>query len=74
MSQLFSPCGIGPLALKNRIVVAPMGQDSAIDGVPQPWHVQHLGRLAISGASLVIVEATGVEAGGRITWSDPARL
>lgn len=70
MSQLFSPCAVGPLTLKNRIVVAPMCQYSAIDGVPQPWHVQHLGRLAISGAGLVIVEATGVEAAGRITADD----
>ena len=70
MSQLFSACAIGPLTLKNRIVVAPMCQYSAIDGVPQPWHVQHLGRLAISGAGLVIVEATGVEAAGRITPDD----
>ena len=70
MSQLFSPCAVGPLTLKNRIVVAPMCQYSAIDGVPQPWHVQHLGRLAISGAGLVIVEATGVEAAGRITPDD----
>ena len=70
MSQLFSPRAVGPLTLKNRIVIAPMCQYSAIDGVPQPWHVQHLGRLAISGASLVIVEATGVEAVGRITPDD----
>ena len=70
MTQLFSPLAVGPLALKNRIVVAPMCQYSAIDGVPQPWHGQHLGKLALSGASLVIVEATGVEAEGRISWAD----
>lgn len=70
MSQLFSSRAVGPLTLKNRVVVAPMCQYSAIDGVPQPWHVQHLGRLAISGAGLVIVEATGVEAAGRITPDD----
>ena len=70
MSQLFSPRTVGPLTLKNRIIVAPMCQYSAIDGVPQPWHAQHLGKLAISGASLVIVEATGVEAAGRISWAD----
>ena len=70
MSQLFSPRGVGPLTLKNRIVVAPMCQYSAIDGVPQPWHVQHLGRLALSGAGLVVIEATGVEAAGRITPDD----
>jgi len=70
MSQLFSPRAVGPLTLKNRIVVAPMCQYSAVDGVPQPWHVQHLGKLAVSGAALVIVEATGVEAAGRITPDD----
>lgn len=70
MSHLFSSRAIGPLTLRNRIVVAPMCQYSAIDGVPQPWHAQHLGRLAISGAGLVIVEATGVEAEGRITPGD----
>ncbi|WP_283843627.1 hypothetical protein [Brevundimonas albigilva] len=70
MSLLFSPLAVGPLALRNRIAIAPMCQYSAVDGVPQPWHVQHLGRLAISGAGLVIVEATGVEAAGRITPDD----
>ncbi|MBD3835192.1 NADH:flavin oxidoreductase/NADH oxidase [Brevundimonas sp.] len=70
MSLLFSPRTVGPLTLKNRIAIAPMCQYSAVEGVPQPWHVQHLGRLAISGAALVIVEATGVEAVGRITPDD----
>ncbi|CAN5212371.1 NADH:flavin oxidoreductase/NADH oxidase [soil metagenome] len=70
MSQLFSPLAVGPLTLKNRIVIAPMCEYSAVDGVPQPWHWQHLGKLAISGASVVIVEATGVEAAGRITAAD----
>lgn len=70
MSQLFSPRTIGPLTVRNRIAIAPMCQYSAIDGVPQPWHGQHLGRLALSGAGLVIVEATGVEAAGRITPDD----
>lgn len=70
MSQLFTPRAVGPLTLRNRIVIAPMCQYSAIDGVPQPWHAQHLGRLAISGAGLVIVEATGVEAEGRISPAD----
>jgi 2,4-dienoyl-CoA reductase-like NADH-dependent reductase (Old Yellow Enzyme family) len=70
MSLLFSPRALGPLTLANRIVIAPMCQYSAIDGVPGPWHAQHLGRLAISGAAAVIVEATGVEAAGRITPGD----
>jgi 2,4-dienoyl-CoA reductase-like NADH-dependent reductase (Old Yellow Enzyme family) len=76
MSVLFSPIDLGPLRLPNRIVVSPMCQYSAVDGVPQPWHQQHLGSLALSGAGLVIVEATGVEPAGRISpadtglWSD----
>ncbi len=70
MSQLFTPHAVGPLTLRNRIVVAPMCQYSAIDGAPQPWHWQHLGRLALSGAGLVIIEATGVVPEGRITPAD----
>ena len=70
MSLLFTPQPVGPLTLANRIVIAPMCQYSAIEGVPQPWHSQHLGKLAISGAGLLIVEATGVEAAGRISWAD----
>lgn len=70
MSPLFTPQTVGPLTLANRIVIAPMCQYSAVEGVPQPWHSQHLGKLAISGAGLLIVEATGVEAAGRISWAD----
>jgi 2,4-dienoyl-CoA reductase-like NADH-dependent reductase (Old Yellow Enzyme family) len=66
-SALFSPYKINQLELANRIVVAPMCQYSADDGVPSPWHITHLGMLANSGASLVVVEATGVERIGRIT-------
>ncbi|QTC91502.1 NADH:flavin oxidoreductase/NADH oxidase [Brevundimonas goettingensis] len=70
MSLLFSPLAVGPLTLKNRIIIAPMCQYSAVNGVPQPWHAQHLGKLALSGASLVIVEATGVVPEARISWAD----
>ena len=70
MSQLFSPIRLGGVDLANRLVVAPMCQYSAADGAPQPWHAQHLGALALSGAGLVIVEATGVTAEGRITPGD----
>ena len=66
-SALFSPIKLADLELANRIVVAPMCQYSADDGVPSPWHMTHLGMLANSGASLVIVEASGVERIGRIT-------
>ena len=67
MSQLFSPGTLGPLNLDNRIVVAPMCQYSAINGTMTDWHLMHLGQYAVSGAGLVLVEATGVEAAGRIT-------
>lgn len=76
MSQLFSPSRIGHLALKNRIVIAPMCQYSADEGKATSWHRIHLGSLALSGAGLLILEATAVEAIGRISphdlglWSD----
>jgi 2,4-dienoyl-CoA reductase-like NADH-dependent reductase (Old Yellow Enzyme family) len=76
MSQLFSPFAIGALSLKNRIVIAPMCQYSAIDGEATDWHLIHLGHLALSGAGLLTIEATAVEPEGRISpgdlglWSD----
>jgi len=66
-SPLFSELAIGPLRFPNRIVVSPMCQYSAREGVANDWHLQHLMQLAISGAGLVMVEATAVEARGRIT-------
>ena len=70
MSQLFSPLDIGPLPLANRIIVAPMCQYSADAGRASDWHVQHWGHLALSGAALLIAEATAVEPRGRISWGD----
>ncbi|HEY1720750.1 MAG TPA: NADH:flavin oxidoreductase/NADH oxidase [Magnetospirillaceae bacterium] len=64
---LFEPITLRGLTLPNRIVVAPMCQYSAVDGSPNAWHAQHLGGLAASGPGLVVIEATGVEAIGRIT-------
>lgn len=66
-SALFSPIRIAGLELHNRLVVAPMCQYSATDGVAGDWHMTHLGMLANSGAGLVIVEMTNVEPEGRIT-------
>src|SRR5215470_11862916 len=66
-SALFSPIKLADLELANRIVVSPMCQYSADDGVASDWHILHLGMLANSGAALVVVEATGVERRGRIT-------
>jgi len=70
MSSLFTPASLGPLALRNRIVIAPMCQYSAVDGNATDWHFMHLGQLALSGAGLLIIEATAVEALGRITHGD----
>ena len=70
MSQLFSPLPLGPLQLPNRIVIAPMCQYSATDGRVGSWHAMHYGQLAQSGAGLLIVEATAVQAIGRISWAD----
>ncbi|MEI9891021.1 MAG: NADH:flavin oxidoreductase/NADH oxidase [Caulobacteraceae bacterium] len=68
--ELLTPFTVRGLTLKNRIVVSPMCQYSALDGVANDWHLVHLGRFAIGGAALVIVEATGVEARGRISPGD----
>jgi 2,4-dienoyl-CoA reductase-like NADH-dependent reductase (Old Yellow Enzyme family) len=65
--QLFTPLTIGPVTAPNRIAVAPMCQYTADDGSMTDWHLQHLMNLAMSGAGLIMVEATGVERRGRIT-------
>jgi 2,4-dienoyl-CoA reductase-like NADH-dependent reductase (Old Yellow Enzyme family) len=64
---LFQPLTLGALTLPNRIVIAPMCQYSAHDGSATDWHLIHLGHLALSGAGLLILEATAVEREGRIT-------
>lgn len=70
MSRLFEPLTLGDLHLDNRIVVAPMCQYSAEAGSATDWHVMHLGQMAISGAGLLILEATGVSPEARITHGD----
>jgi len=70
MPALFQPLKIGPLELENRIVIAPMCQYSAEDGNATDWHTIHLGHLALSGAGLMIIEATAVTEEGRITPTD----
>jgi 2,4-dienoyl-CoA reductase-like NADH-dependent reductase (Old Yellow Enzyme family) len=67
MSVLFSPVELGGVTLPNRIVISPMCQYAAIDGSAQPWHHVHYGMLAMSGAGLLVFEATHVEREGRIT-------
>ncbi|MDE1900911.1 MAG: NADH:flavin oxidoreductase/NADH oxidase [Alphaproteobacteria bacterium] len=76
MSQLFSPIKIRDLTIKNRVWVSPMCQYSARDGIPNDWHMVHLGSRAVGGAGMVVVEATAVSPEGRISpddcglWSD----
>src|SRR5271163_3582189 len=76
MSALFSPIRLRDLALSNRIMVAPMCQYSAEGGKANDWHFTHINTLALSGAAMFCVEATHVEAVGRITpgclglWND----
>jgi 2,4-dienoyl-CoA reductase-like NADH-dependent reductase (Old Yellow Enzyme family) len=74
--DLLSPLALRGVTVRNRIAMAPMCQYSAADGIANDWHLVHLGSRAVGGAGLVIVEATGVTADGRITpgdlgiWSD----
>jgi NADPH2 dehydrogenase len=67
MSALFSPITLRGLTLPNRIMVAPMCQYSSVDGEANDWHFTHINSLALSGAAMFCIEATGVEATGRIT-------
>lgn len=69
-SVLFSPIQLKGLALENRIVVSPMCQYSAVDGVASAWHRTHVGMLSTSGAGLMLLEATAVAPEGRISWGD----
>ena len=76
MSALFSPIKLRSLTLANRIMVAPMCQYSAENGEANDWHFTHINTLALSGAAMFCIEATHVEAIGRITpgclglWND----
>ena len=70
MTSLFSPLSLRGLALRNRVVVSPMCQYSADHGSATPWHLLHLGSLALSGAGMLCIEATAVEADGRISPAD----
>ncbi|MBE0532374.1 MAG: NADH:flavin oxidoreductase/NADH oxidase [Rhodospirillales bacterium] len=66
-SVLFSPLRLRGLTLKNRVVVAPMCQYSAIDGTANDWHLMHMGQFAVSGCGLFVTEATAVSPEGRIS-------
>ncbi|MGH1453746.1 MAG: NADH:flavin oxidoreductase/NADH oxidase [Paracoccaceae bacterium] len=75
-AKLFTPLTIRGVTIPNRIVVSPMDMYRAENGHPQAFHHVHYGRFALGGAGMVMVEATGVTPGGRITngclgiWND----
>lgn len=66
-SRLFTPLTLGGVTLASRIAVSPMCQYSAEGGSANDWHLQHLGALSLSGAGVLIAEATAVAPEGRIT-------
>lgn len=70
MSLLYSPLQLKSIELKNRIVMSPMCQYSATDGLANNWHLVHYGTRAVGGAGLIIVEACAVSPEGRITSHD----
>lgn len=79
MAELFTPVRLRGVTIRNRAWVAPMCQYSALDGVPNDWHLVHLGSFARGGAGLVLTEATAVSPEGRISpvdtgiWNDEQR-
>jgi anthraniloyl-CoA monooxygenase len=66
-APMFAPLKLRDLELANRVVVSPMCQYSATDGVVGDWHLVHLGARAVGGAGLVFTEMTDVSGPGRIT-------
>src|SRR5215207_3701968 len=70
MGSLFSSFRLRGLEFRNRVFVSPMCQYSSRDGLPNDWHMVHLGSRAVGGAGLVCVEATGVSPEGRISPGD----
>ena len=79
MSQLFTPITLRDVTVRNRVWVSPMCQYSSVDGLPNDWHLVHLGQFASGGAGLVITEAAAVVPEGRISpadagiWNDAQR-
>ena len=77
--RLFQPLTVRSVTVRNRIMVSPMCQYSATDGIANDWHLQHLGSRAVGGAGIVSTEVVHVEPRGRITscclglWNDAQR-
>jgi 2,4-dienoyl-CoA reductase-like NADH-dependent reductase (Old Yellow Enzyme family) len=70
MTHLFEPVQLRDVTVRNRVWVSPMCQYSAVDGVPNDWHLVHLGSFARGGAGLVFTEAAAVSPEGRISPAD----
>jgi len=70
ISPLFKPLQIRGLNIPNRLVISPMCQYSAGDGLANDWHLVHLGKFAQGGAGIVFTEAAAVQRRGRITHGD----
>jgi anthraniloyl-CoA monooxygenase len=76
---MFTPFRLRGMTLENRVVVSPMDQYSAVEGVPGDWHLVHLGSRAVGGAGLVYTEMTCVSPEARITpgctglWNEAQR-
>jgi len=76
---MFLPLRLGSMELVNRVVVSPMAQYSARDGMPDDWHLMHYGSRAVGGAGLVVTEMTCTAPDARITpgctglWNDAQR-
>ena len=68
--SLFQPFAQRSLTLRNRIAVSPMCQYSSVNGMPDDWHLVHLGSRAVGGAALVFTEAAAVSPEGRISPAD----
>ena len=70
MTRLFSPLTLRGTTFRNRVWVSPMCEYSAEQGVPNDWHLVHLGSRAVGGAGLVLTEAAAVSPEGRISPQD----
>lgn len=68
--MLFNKLKINKVFLKNRIVISPMCQYSAINGSPTLWHYNHLSKLACTGAAMLMIESTAVNKNGKISHKD----
>ena len=68
---MFTPFRARGVTLKNRIVVSPMAQYSAVEGIPGDFHMVHLGARAMGGTGMVVAEMTCVSADARITPACP---